>query len=176
MLGGWPCTAGQSRIPGTGSLSTYNRPNLVLHSISTIFFAGKTFFILEIRTVESHRVLVSHFKLERSIIGTEIQWLFFYHCNILPWYVIYTKGGLRMFVIHTIKGENIGIDLWYVADVSNFPNTLLLFCLWFLINCLELTRTDAVFSRIAFGVFHLCRVEKFAKNYRKIGKRIFEKN
>ena len=53
---------------------------------------------------------------------------------------------------------------WYVANVSTFPNTLLLFCLWFLMNCLELTRTDAVFSRIAFGVFLLCRVEKFAEN------------
>ena len=43
-------------------------------------------------------------------------------------------------------------------------------------NRLDLTRTDAVFSRIAFGVFLLCRVEKFAENSRKIIKMIFEKN
>ena len=41
-------------------------------------------------------------------------------------------------------------------------------------NCLELTRTDAVFSRIAFGVFCLCRVQKFTENSRKIRKSIFE--
>ena len=40
-------------------------------------------------------------------------------------------------------------------------------------NCLELTRTDAVFSRMAFGVFLLCKIEKFVENSRKMGKRIF---
>ena len=39
---------------------------------------------------------------------------------------------------------------------------------------MELTRTDVVFSRIAFGVFLLCRVQKFAENSRKIRKSIFE--
>ena len=41
-------------------------------------------------------------------------------------------------------------------------------------NCLELTRIDAIFSKIAFGVFLLCRVQKFAENSRKIRKSIFE--
>ena len=41
-------------------------------------------------------------------------------------------------------------------------------------NCLELTRTDAIFSRIAFGVFLLCRAQKFVENSRKNIKRIFQ--
>ena len=45
----------------------------------------------------------------------------------------------------------------------------------FLTICLELTRTYVVFSRIAYGVFLLCRVEKFAENSRKIRKGIFER-
>ena len=43
-------------------------------------------------------------------------------------------------------------------------------------NCLELTGTDAVFSRIAFSVFLLCRGKKFAENSRKITDVVFEDN
>ena len=68
-----------------------------------------------------------------------------------------------------VKCLFVVLGYWYVQNVSTFPNT---FAIVFLLICMiwmELTRTDAVFSRIAL-VYYFCAeikvLGKIWKNYR----------
>jgi hypothetical protein len=50
-------------------------------------------------------------------------------------------------VLHGIYGNNFA-DLWYVQNVSTFPNTFAIISPLICVFWIQLTRTDAIFSRI----------------------------